>query len=150
MNNITIRKASKNDIPEILGLLYELGRPRPKKDADVDTFRKIVKKYLSDSDKLILIATHNDIEIVGMVSVIFLLRLNQINYEMYIPELIVTKDYQNKGIGENLINSCIKLAEEKKCHRIRLESGNQRKEAHQFYKNLGFEQSSLSFTKNLD
>lgn len=150
MNNITIRKASKNDIPEILGLLYELGRPRPEKDVDVETFRKLVQKYLSDSDKLILIAMHNDMEIVGMVSMMFLSRLNQINYEMYIPELIVTKDYQNKGIGEILINSCMKLAKEKKCHRIRLESGNQRKEAHQFYKNLGFEQSLLSFTKNLD
>lgn len=150
MNNITIRNASKNDIPEILGLLYELERPRPKKDADVDIFRKLVKKYLSDSDKQILIATHNDIEIVGMVSVMFLHRLNQINYEMYIPELIVTKDFQNKGIGESLINSCVNLAKEKKCHRIRLESGNQRKESHQFYANLGFEQSSLSFTKNLD
>jgi GNAT superfamily N-acetyltransferase len=88
-------------------------------------------------------------KIVGMVSVMFLSRLNQTTLEMYIPELIVLEKYQNQGIGKKLINFCITLAKEKKCHRIRLESGNQRKESHQFYKHLGFEQSSLSFTKNL-
>ena len=68
---------------------------------------------------------------------------------MYIPELIVSKDHQNKGIGKKLIEACIKLANDRKCHRIRLESGNQRKESHIFYKKLGFDQSALSFTKNL-
>ena len=149
MNKITIKKATKNDVPVILGLLYELGRPKPKKDNDVDNFRRIARKYVSDSDKQILIAVHDEIEIVGMISIMFLSRLNQKNYEMYIPELIVLKEYQRQGIGKKLINSCVKLAKEKGCHRIRLESGNQRKESHQFYKNLGFEQSSLSFSKNL-
>jgi GNAT superfamily N-acetyltransferase len=69
---------------------------------------------------------------------------------MYIPELVVLEKYQKQGIGKKLIDSCITLAKEKKCHRIRLESGNQRKESHQFYKNLGFEQSALSFTNNLN
>ena len=89
-------------------------------------------------------------KIIGMISMMFLPRLNRDTLEMYIPELIVLEKYHNKGIGKKLINSCIALAKEKKCHRIRLESGNQRKESHQFYKHLGFEQSALSFTKNLD
>ncbi|HSB50456.1 MAG TPA: GNAT family N-acetyltransferase [Nitrosopumilaceae archaeon] len=145
-----IRKASNKDVPIILGLLYELGRPKPQKDSDVDVFRKLAKKYIVDSDKKILVAEFNNIEIVGIVSIIFLLRLNRLNFEMYIPEIIVLKEYQNQGIGKKLIIACIELAKEKKCHRIRLESGNKRKESHQFYKNLGFEQSSLSFTKNLE
>ena len=149
MADIEIRKASKNDIPIVLGLLYELGRPKPEKDNDAEIFEDQAKGYVSDSDKQILIAEH-DGNVAGLVSIMFLSRLNQKNYEMYIPELIVTEDYQNQGIGKKLINSCIKLAKEKKCHRIRLESGNQRKESHQFYKNLGFKQSSLSFTKNLE
>ena len=149
MDNVIIKTASDKDIPNILGLLYELGRPKPEKDSEGNVFRKLVNKYLSDSDKKILIAECNDIEIVGMVSIVFLPRLNRINFEMYIPELIVLEQYQKQGIGKKLINSCIALAKEKKCHRIRLESGNQRKESHQFYKNLGFEQSALSFTKNL-
>lgn len=149
MDNVIIRAASNKDIPIILGLLYDLGRPKPQKDSDVDSFRKLVTKYVTDSDKQILVAVSDDIEINGMVSMMFLPRLNQNTLELYISELVVHEKYQNKGIGKKLINSCIALAKEKKCHRIRLESGNQRKESHQFYKHLGFEQSALSFTKIL-
>ncbi len=148
--DIVVRSASDNDLPVILGLLYELGRPKPQKDSDVDSFRKLVKKYVTDSDKKILVADLDDMKIVGMVSIMFLSRLNQTTLEMYIPELVVLEKYQNQGIGKKLIDSCITLAKEKKCHRIRLESGNQRKDSHQFYKHLGFDQSALSFTKNLD
>ena len=148
--NMVIRTASSKDIHIILRLLYNLGRPKPQKDSDVDTYRKLVKKYIEDFDKKILLAEINDIEIVGMVSMVFLSRLNRINFEMYIPELIVLEKYQKQGIGKNLIDSCIVIAKEKKCHRIRLESGNQRKESHQFYEHLGFVQSAISFTKNLD
>jgi GNAT superfamily N-acetyltransferase len=110
----------------------------------------LITKYVKDSDKTILVADLDDMKIVGMVSIVFLSRLNQNTLEMYIPELVVLEKYHNQGIGKKLINSCITLATEKKCHRIRLESGNIRKESHQFYKHLGFEQSALSFSKNLD
>ena len=93
---LNIRPAKKNDIPLILGLLYELGRPKPEKDSDVDTFRNLAKKHITDSDKTILVAEINDVKVVGMVSVNFLPRLNQIKYEMYIPELIVAQKYQKK------------------------------------------------------
>lgn len=149
MDDLTIREASENDIPIILDLLYDLGRPKPEKDSDVDEFRKLVKKYVTDSDKKILVAELDDMKIVGMVSMMFLPRLNHTTLEMYIPELVVLEKYQKQGIGKKLINSCISFAKEKKCHRIRLESGNQRKDSHQFYKNLGFEQSSLSLTFNI-
>lgn len=149
MENITIKEASKNDIPIILGLLYELGRPKPQKDSQVDSFRKLTKKYLTDSDKQILVAVLDDTRIVGMVSMIFLSRLNRDSLEMYIPELVVVKEYQNQGIGKQLINSCVVLAKKKNCHRIRLESGNQRIESHNFYKHLGFEQYAQSFTLNV-
>ena len=149
MANITIKEASENDIPIILGLLYELGRPKPQKDSEVNLFRKLTKKYIKDSDKQILIAFLDDTKIAGMVSMMFLPRLNRDTFEMYIPELVVIKEYHNQGIGRLLINSCIALAKEKNCHRIRLESGNQRKESHNFYKHLGFEQYALSFMLNL-
>jgi ribosomal protein S18 acetylase RimI-like enzyme len=146
---VEIRTASDNDIPIILDMLYELGRPKPKIDSDVDMFRKLVKKYITSPDKQILLAVSTETKIIGMVSIVFLSRLNHDTLEMYVPELIVLEKYRRQGIGKKLIQSCILLAQEKKCHRIRLESGNQRKESHQFYINLGFEQSSLSFTMNM-
>jgi len=150
MIDIDVREASSNDISIILELLYELGRPKPQKDSDIESFRKLVKKYITDFDKKIILAQLDDAEIIAMISVIFLPRLNQNSLELYIPELIVREEFQNRGVGKKLIHSCISIAKEKKCHRIRLESGNQRKKSHKFYKKLGFEQSGLSFTMGLN
>ena len=149
MENLIIRGATKLDIPILLGLLYELGRPKPEIDSDVDSFRKLVNQYISDSDKEILVAVVNQVELVGLVSLMFLPRLNQKTYELYIPELIVSEKYQKSGIGSKLIDSCVELGKKKQCHRIRLESGNQRIASHEFYKNLGFVQYAQSFTKKL-
>lgn len=146
--DISIVKATEKDIPFILELLYDLDRPTPIDDKETKIFQNKIKDYFSDSQKIILLAKQ-DSQSVGLASVIFLRRLNRVKLEMYIPELVVSKVMRNSGIGKKLIQHCIILAKKKGCYRIRLESGNQRKESHNFYKNLGFEQSALSFAMNL-
>lgn len=146
--DISITKATEKDIQSILELLYELDRPTPIDDKEIKAFQNKIKDYFSDSQKIILLAKQ-DSKSVGLVSVIFLRRLNRVKLEMYIPELIVTKELRNSGIGKKLIQHCMTIAKKKGCYRIRLESGNQRKESHQFYKNLGFEQSALAFAMNI-
>ena len=149
MENITIRESTYDDIPSILELLDELGRPKPQKDNELEKFTALLKNYIQEDDKKILVAQIDNSKIIGMISMVFLSRLNQNTSEMYVPELIVSQNYHSKGIGKKLLNFSIKLGKEKKCHRIRLESGNQRIESHKFYKHLGFEDSSIFFTKNL-
>lgn len=148
MENIKIRRANDKDIESILELLYELERPVPKNTSEKRLFKNKISQYITDKDKLILIAEQNS-KIVGIVSVLLLPRLNRTMLEMYIPELIVSKDHRKTGIGRLLIDSCIVLAKKKKCFRIRLESGYKRKDAHKFYNVLEFEQSALTFIKNL-
>ena len=149
MENIVIRESTYDDIPSLLELLYELGRPKPQKDNELEKFTALLKNYMQEDDKKILVAQIVNSKIIGMISIVFLSRLNQNTSEMYVPELIVSQNYHSKGIGKKLLNFSIKLGKEKKCHRIRLESGNQRIESHKFYKHLGFEDSSIFFTKNL-
>jgi len=149
MENITIRESTYDDIPSLLELLYELGRPKPQTDNELEKFTALLKNYIQEDDKKILVAQIENSKIIGMISMVFLSRLNQNTLEMYVPELIVSQNYHSKGIGKKLINFSIELGKEKKCHRIRLESGNQRIESHKFYKHLGFEDSSIFFTKNL-
>ena len=145
---ISITKASKKEIPFILELLYELERPKPKNDKEIEIFKNKIKDYFSDPQKTIFLAKQ-DAHIVGMVSIIFLNRLNQTKNEMYIPELIVSKKFRNLGIGKKIMQFCGEFAKREDCYRIRLESGNQRKKSHEFYINIGFEQNSLSFSKNI-
>lgn len=149
MQNLKIRKANKKDTNEILNLLYQLQRPKPKTISEGLAFRKRICQYLNEKDKKIFIAEQNS-RIVGMVSMMFLPRLNHSKLELYVPELVVSENHRGSGIGKSLMDSCIGIAKKKKCFRIRLESGNQRKDAHQFYKKIGFEQSALSYTMTVD
>ena len=149
MENLNIRESIYDDIPLLLELLYELERPKPQNENEIESFTKLLKNYIDDDDKKILVAEINDSKIIGLISLVFLSRLNQKTLELYVPELIVSQHYQNQGIGKKLLNSSIELGKEKKCYRIRLESGNQRTESHKFYEHLGFENSSMFFTKNL-
>ncbi len=144
--NIEIRKAENKDVSFILNLLYELGRPKPSNDKEVGIFKEKIKNYFTDPQKSIIVAI-KDSKIVGFTSLIFLQRLNHVHFEIYIPELVVAEKFRSFEIGKKLMNFCMELAEKKDCYRIRLESGNMRKKSHKFYKNLGFEQNSLSFNK---
>jgi len=145
---LIIRNAAERDIQSILELLYELGRPEPIDKKEITVFKNKIKDYFLDSSKIILVA-ETDLDIVGLVSIILLRRLNHAKCEMYIPELVVKEKHRFSGVGKKLIAKCIEIGKKKNCYRIRLESGNQRKESHKFYKGLGFEQSGLSFSKSL-
>ena len=46
MENITIRESTYDDIPSLLELLYELGRPKPQTDSDV--FNKMLEFKSND------------------------------------------------------------------------------------------------------
>lgn len=148
MKSVKIRKANKKDIDEILNLLYQLQRPKPKTIPENMAFRKRILQYLDEKDKEIIIAEQSP-KIIGLVSIMLLPRLNRTKLELYIPELVVLEDHRGLGVGKSLMESCVNTARKKKCFRIRLESGNQRKGAHLFYKKIGFEQSALSYTRTI-
>jgi GNAT superfamily N-acetyltransferase len=131
-----------------LRLLYQLGRPRPKSKQERLCFKKQITSYLTGRDKKILVAEKNHI-IIGLITMVFMPRLNRTRKELYVPELVITKNHRQSGVGKLLIDSCIGLAKKKNCFRIRLESGHRRKGAHEFYKKNGFEQSAKTYVMNL-
>ena len=141
-----IRAATKNDTDEILSLLYDLGRPKPRTKSQKEMFEKLVIQYLKQKQ---LTIAEIDSEIVGVISMVLIPRLNQTKLELYIPELVVSSNHRRMGIGKALINHAISVAKKKKCYRIRLESGHARKESHKFYSHLGFEQYAKTFRLDL-
>lgn len=65
--------------------------------------------------------------------------------------LAVSKDYQNLGIGKMLMEKAETWAKSNGARWIRLNSGGERKEAHKFYRHLGFdnEKEQIRFLKKL-
>ena len=143
---LLVQEFVDDDISSILNLLYDLDRPRPLDDNEVGIFKNKFSDYFLDSQKNIIVAQQDE-KIVGVVSIIYLQRLNRVKTEMYIPGLIVTEKLRHLGIGKKLMQYCMELVKKKNCYRIRLESGNSRKESNQSYKSMGFEQSPQFFSK---
>ena len=67
MYDLVIRKAIYKDIPVILELLYYLGRPKSQNNLDSQSFANMIKQYIENSDKDILVALYCD-TVIGMVS----------------------------------------------------------------------------------
>jgi GNAT superfamily N-acetyltransferase len=143
-----IRQAVSSDINAIIKLLEELGRPKDASKSDKIEFTRLVHKYMHGKNTMILVAEDNH-DIIGMASLVFVSRLNQTRQELWIPDMIVSKDYQNNGVGRALAKKFTKIAKKNNCFRIRLESGNSRKHAHVFYKRNGFEAFAISFRKQI-
>jgi ribosomal protein S18 acetylase RimI-like enzyme len=61
----------------------------------------------------------------------------------------ISKEYRSQAIGKLLVQKCKSLAKRKKCYRITLESRNDRIDAHNFYKKIGFQQIAQVFEKKL-
>lgn len=65
--------------------------------------------------------------------------------------LAVLSNYQKQGFGRKLIDAAIHWGKEKGIYTLRLNSGINRKEAHQFYRRIGFgeEKEQYRFIKNI-
>lgn len=143
-----VRQAVSSDVSSIIKLLEELGRPKATSKSDKTKFARLVRKYMNGNNTMILVAEYNH-DIIGMTSLVFVSRLNQTRQELWIPDMIVSRYHQSKGVGKALAKRFTKIAKENNCFRIRLESGNSRKQAHAFYKKIGFEQFAISFRKQI-
>lgn len=66
--------------------------------------------------------------------------------------LAVSRDHRRQGIGRALITCAENWAKEQGINIVRLNSGNSRKEAHEFYRAMGYdnEKMQVRFLKNLD
>jgi GNAT superfamily N-acetyltransferase len=64
---------------------------------------------------------------------------------------VVDSNYRNKGIGKLLIKEAERWARNQGADSIALNSGNrpERKDAHQFYKRMGYVEKSIGFAKSL-
>lgn len=144
MEEIVVRPATEKDIPKIIELQVKLGRPAPKDSAEEEKYEEICRWYLNNADAVILMA-EADGEIVGMISMCYLNRLNRTQKEAWIPDLIIDEEKRRKGIGKALFWKCVELAKERRCFRLRLESAHHRTVSHQFYLAQGMDDAEKCF-----
>lgn len=142
MESMTIRRATKKDIPAIVEMIAndELGRLRE------DVQNPLPQKYYdafnlieSDPNHELMVFEEVSGKIIGTLQLSFLQYLTyQGGIRAQIEAVRVHQDYRSKGIGQQLFDWAIQRAREKGAHVIQLTTDKKRPNALKFYEKLGF------------
>ena len=144
--SLIIRKCEITDFAEIFKLLEQLWIDST---LDFDSLHEVFENALKSSQQRLIVGVVNN-KIIGFCSLTIKNNLWQSGNLGHIDELVVDKNYSGKGYGKTLIDSITKISKDLKCKRIELDSAFHRKEAHQFYESLGYENRAYLFSKQLD
>lgn len=123
--------------------MADLGRPAvaddPREQADV------FRSHLESPDHDVFVAELDGV-VAGAVSLSFRPRLNWATPEAWIPDLYVDPAFRRRGAARALLDACAQTARKRGCHRLILESGHERAEAHRLYESYGFDHSGRAYT----
>ena len=152
MSNLIIEKAKLKNLKDLIYLLFEddLGKERENlRNISINKYKKAFTKIIKDSNNEIFIMILND-QIIGMMQLTFIPGLSMQGItRCQIESVRIKKEYRDKGYGSKLINKGIEIAKINKCGLIQLTSNKKRKKAINFYKELGFLCTHVSFKLDL-
>ena len=140
-----IRIAKMSDTIELARLSEQLDYP-----VTDEQMEGRLQRLLSEPNNAIYVFEVSQNRLAGWAHV-FGKHLIELEYAE-IGGLIVDRDYRRQGIGEKLMKKCEDWAKENGYQEVRLRSGGKRKEAHEFYVHIGYENINLQqvFKKKID
>jgi len=144
-----VRAATENDIPRILELYRQLAIAATPTERNQEPSLKDYQRVfarISAVSGLELLVAEEDGEVIGSVVLFIAPNLSHNGLPWALVEnVIVDQKYRRLGIGKLLMDYTIARAKKAHCYRIGLSSDKRRKDAHLFYRSLGFEASSYGF-----
>jgi ribosomal protein S18 acetylase RimI-like enzyme len=143
---VIVRPAEPRDADAVLALMEGLTRPAVADDPGPQ--RDVFLAHLSHADALVYVADVEG-EIAGAVSLWFQPRLNWTTTQAWIPDLYVDPDFRRRGAARALLDACVEEARRRGCHRLVLESGHHRAEAHRLYEQYGFQHYARAYALEL-
>lgn len=141
-----VRPAEPRDADAVLALMEGLTRPAVADDPDPQ--REVFLSHLANDDARVYVS-EVDGAIAGAVSLWFQPRLNWTTPQAWIPDLYVDPAFRRRGAARALLDACVEDARSRGCHRVVLESGHDRAEAHLLYESYGFEHYARAYTLEL-
>lgn len=141
LSRLLIRQAHIGDLPRIVELLQELslGDGVQREDpADLRPYEQALRDIDANPYQQVLVADY-DHQVVGCVSLTVVPNLSYRGRPyLLIESMVVDPALRGKGIGRALVQRCIEEARAAGCFRLQLTSNRARRDAHRFYRRLGF------------
>ena len=143
MSNIKIRDIVESDID--IGFLESLDHLRKASNLDRETARNILKKIIENPDHIIHVA-EIDGKIVGSTTLLIEQKFIHDGGKVgHIEDVVVSKEYEGRGIGIKLVTSLLQVASTKNCYKTILDCKD---ELIPFYERIGFKQESNQMRYN--
>ena len=137
MVDVIIRELEENDL--FNGFLQSMDSLKPASNLDPNTAKQIYNKIKSNPNHHVYVAVLNQ-KIIGSTTMLIEPKfIHNGGNVAHIEDVVVSKDYQGKGIGEKLVKSLLKLAEKNNCYKTILDCSDDVK---QFYEKIGFKKHS--------
>jgi GNAT superfamily N-acetyltransferase len=138
-----VRQATEQDIPRILELYQELTGERH----DLTRYQTgpVMAEIASMSGHELLVADEDGV-VVGTMVLLVVPNLSHgaLPWAM-VENMVVDQKYRRRGIGRLLIEYAIARARQAGCYKVQLLSQKKRRQAHKFYRSLGFKASAHGF-----
>ncbi len=142
-----IRRAVEKDIPRILELYRQLNTTKlpGERERPMEDYRRIFGEIGSFTGMELIVAEDAS-EVVGSTVLIIVPNLSHSGLPWAIVEnVIVDQSRRGKGFGWDMMKYAEARAREAGCYKIGLSSDNNRKDAHEFYRSLGYKATSQGF-----
>ena len=138
----TVREARPGDREAMLRLLADLGYA-----SDAGTLEERLGRIEDEPSVQVLVA-ERDGEVIALAS-LHVLHLIERSPLGRLSAIVVGEPVRRSGVGRALIERVEHEARDAGCDRLEVTSGEWREDAHAFYHELGFEETSKRFIKRL-
>lgn len=145
----TIRLAAEGDIPRILELYGDLiistSTVELERAPTAAGYRKAFREIRAAPGHELLVAEEGG-KVVGTMMLIIVPNLSHGGLPWAgVENVMVDAEYRRHGIGKLLMDYVLAQAKKAGCYKIQLISDKSRKEAHKFYRALGYKASGHGF-----
>jgi GNAT superfamily N-acetyltransferase len=149
MKDILVRKARKSDLPVIRELLEELISAMDDTECiDMRITLRTWERLLKDAGSHFLVATAQGTP-VGFIHFTVRQTVLHRSPSALIDELVVTKEYQGKGIGKQLVLATIERCKQLGCCEVEVSTEQTNVKAREFYRKCGFNKTEVLFEADL-
>jgi GNAT superfamily N-acetyltransferase len=149
MKDILIRKATKSELPVIGKLLAELINAMDDTEGiDIGIDIKTCEQLLKDDNSHFLVAELKTTP-VGFINFTVRQTVLHRSPSAMIDELVVTKEYQGKGIGKQLVLAAIDECRQLGYCEVEVSTEKTNVKARKFYKKCGFNKREILFEVDL-
>jgi GNAT superfamily N-acetyltransferase len=135
--------ACMNDLPQLIELLNDLFTQDIEFVPDLDKQKKGLEAIINNPEIGEILVLKGDSKILGMVSLLYSISTALGGKVAILEDMIIHKDYRQKGLGKELLGEAIRFSKERNCLRLTLLTDFNNYSAINLYQQFGFKKSEM-------